>query len=75
MTQSRTLNVGVVGLGQAATMVIPAMVAMPNVNLVAGADINPRALLAFQERTRLVRAKWAKEVGPDLVKLAESAMK
>ena len=48
--QSHTLNVGVVGLGQAATMVIPAMVAMPNVNLVAGADVNPRALQAFQER-------------------------
>jgi phthalate 4,5-cis-dihydrodiol dehydrogenase len=30
-------------------MVIPAMVAMPNVNLVAGADINPRALQVFQE--------------------------
>ncbi|MGH8060125.1 MAG: Gfo/Idh/MocA family oxidoreductase [Candidatus Entotheonellia bacterium] len=49
-TQARILNVGVVGLGQAATMVIPAMVAMPNVNLVAGADINPRALQVFQEK-------------------------
>jgi len=43
-TPGRTLNVGVVGLGLAATMVIPAMVAMPQVNLIAGADINPRAL-------------------------------
>lgn len=49
-TQSRTLNVGVVGLGAAAVGVVPAMVAMPNVNLVAGADINPRALQAFQEK-------------------------
>lgn len=49
-TSARTLHVGVVGLGQAATMVIPAMVAMPNVKLVAGADINQRALQAFQKR-------------------------
>jgi phthalate 4,5-cis-dihydrodiol dehydrogenase len=49
-TSARTLNVGVVGLGLAATVVMPAMVAMPQVNLVAGADTNPRALQAFQER-------------------------
>ena len=49
-TQSRTLNVGVVGLGLAAAGVIPAMVAMPQVNLVAGADINPRALQVFKEK-------------------------
>jgi phthalate 4,5-cis-dihydrodiol dehydrogenase len=49
-TPSRTLNVGVIGLGLAAASVIPAMVAMPHVNLVAGADINPRALQAFQEK-------------------------
>ena len=49
-TQARTLNVGVVGLGLAAASVIPAMVAMPHVNLVAGADINPRAIQAFQEK-------------------------
>ena len=46
-TPARTLNVGVVGLGLAAASVMPAMVAMPQVNLVAGADINPRALQAF----------------------------
>jgi phthalate 4,5-cis-dihydrodiol dehydrogenase len=46
-TPARTLNVGVVGLGLAAASVMPAMVAMPHVNLVAGADINPRALQAF----------------------------
>jgi phthalate 4,5-cis-dihydrodiol dehydrogenase len=49
-TQARTLNVGVVGLGLAAASVTPAMVAMPHVNLVAGADINPRALQVFQEK-------------------------
>ena len=49
-TQARTLNVGVVGLGLAASMVIPAMVAMPQVNLAAGADTNPRALQVFKEK-------------------------
>jgi phthalate 4,5-cis-dihydrodiol dehydrogenase len=49
-TPSHALNVGVVGLGLAAASVIPAMVAMPHVNLVAGADINPRALQAFKEK-------------------------
>jgi predicted dehydrogenase len=49
-TQARPLNVGVVGLGLAAASVTPAMVAMPHVNLVAGADINPRALQVFKEK-------------------------
>src|SRR6266571_1850630 len=49
-TQARTLNVGVVGLGLAAASVMPAMVAMPQVNLVAGVDINPRALQVFKEK-------------------------
>src|SRR5262249_22865160 len=49
-TPERSLNVGVVGLGMAASMVMPAVVAMPQVNLVAGADINPRALQAFREK-------------------------
>src|SRR5215471_7278653 len=50
MTSSRTLNVGVVGLGLAAASVTSATVAMPHVNLVAGADINPRALQVFKEK-------------------------
>ena len=50
-TQSRTLNVGVVGLGVAAGMVVPAVAAMPNMRLVAGADVNPRSLDIFRERT------------------------
>ena len=49
-TQARPLNVGVVGLGLAAASVTPAMVAMPHVNLVAGADIDPRALQVFKEK-------------------------
>src|SRR6266567_2847233 len=49
-TQARTVNVGVVGLGLAAASVTPAMVAMPHVNLMAGADINPRTLQVFKEK-------------------------
>ena len=49
-TQACTLHVGVVGLGLAVASVMPAMVAMPHVNLVAGADINPRTLQAFKEK-------------------------
>src|SRR5215510_8987778 len=49
-TSSRPLNVGVVGLGLAAAGVTAAMMAMPHVNLVAGADINPRALQAFKAK-------------------------
>lgn len=49
-TESRTLNVGVVGLGLAGFGVSPSIAAMPNMNLVAGADINPTALEAFRER-------------------------
>src|SRR5215470_15321811 len=49
-TQARTLNIGVVGLGLAAASATSAIVAMPHVNLVAGADLNPRALQAFEEK-------------------------
>jgi phthalate 4,5-cis-dihydrodiol dehydrogenase len=40
----------VVGLGLATASVTAAMVAMPHVNLVAGADINPRALQTFKAK-------------------------
>jgi phthalate 4,5-cis-dihydrodiol dehydrogenase len=51
-TSSRTLNIGVVGLGLAAASVTSAVVAMPHVKLVAGADINPRALQMFKAKYR-----------------------
>src|SRR2546427_11721099 len=49
-TPATTWNVGVVGLALDAASVTPAIMAMPHVNLVAGADINPRALRAFEEK-------------------------
>jgi phthalate 4,5-cis-dihydrodiol dehydrogenase len=45
---TRTLNLGIAGLGLAGSgMVAPAVSAMPDVNLVAASDLNPRALEAF----------------------------
>jgi phthalate 4,5-cis-dihydrodiol dehydrogenase len=49
-TQTTTLNVGIVGLGLAGAGVAPAIAAMPGVNLVGAADVNPRALESFRER-------------------------
>jgi phthalate 4,5-cis-dihydrodiol dehydrogenase len=49
-TQAATLNVGVVGLGLAGAGVPAAIAGMPNVNLIAAADVNPRALQSFRER-------------------------
>src|SRR5688572_12926934 len=50
-TTSRTLNVGIVGLGAAGAGAVPAIQSMPYVNLVAAADTNPKSLANFQERT------------------------
>lgn len=47
--QTPVLNMGVVGLGLAASMVLPAMAAMENVNVVGGADTNPKARDWFKE--------------------------
>jgi phthalate 4,5-cis-dihydrodiol dehydrogenase len=46
----RPLKMGVAGLGQAAGGVMPSMAAMPEIDLVAGADINPQMCRGFEER-------------------------
>jgi phthalate 4,5-cis-dihydrodiol dehydrogenase len=46
----RTLKVAVAGLGVASTQILPAMEQMPEIQLVAGADIRPDALAAFEAR-------------------------
>jgi phthalate 4,5-cis-dihydrodiol dehydrogenase len=46
----RQLKIGVVGLGQGAANVLPTMRALPETDLVAGADINPRMRAGFLER-------------------------
>jgi phthalate 4,5-cis-dihydrodiol dehydrogenase len=48
-----TIRLGVVGLGVAAASVLPAADAMPEVELVAGADVNPKNLEVF-------KTKWGK---------------
>ncbi len=46
---TRKLNVAVAGLGAGAVQVIRAMAEAPNYQLVAGADVRPQALDAFQK--------------------------
>jgi phthalate 4,5-cis-dihydrodiol dehydrogenase len=41
---------GVAGLGQGAGGVMPSMAAMPEIDLIAGADINPKMRAGFEER-------------------------
>jgi len=47
---SKKLLVGVVGLGPGAAKILPSMQAMPNIELVAGADVNAAARAAFEQR-------------------------
>ena len=46
----RRLNIGVVGIGVGASEILPAMESMPQLKLVAGADVNRRVLETFQAR-------------------------
>ena len=47
---SRTLKIGVAGIGQGAAGVLPVMEAMPEIDLAAGADVNPTTLERFKAR-------------------------
>jgi phthalate 4,5-cis-dihydrodiol dehydrogenase len=51
-TDTETLNVGIVGAGMAGLGIVPAIDGMPNAQVVAGADTNPRALAALNERAK-----------------------
>jgi phthalate 4,5-cis-dihydrodiol dehydrogenase len=46
----RRLKLGIAGIGVGASEILPAMESAPNINLVAGADINPRVLETFHQR-------------------------
>jgi phthalate 4,5-cis-dihydrodiol dehydrogenase len=46
----RKLRLGIVGIGVGASEILPQMEAMPEIELVAAADINPRVLQTFQQR-------------------------
>ncbi|MGH7844217.1 MAG: Gfo/Idh/MocA family oxidoreductase [Candidatus Binatia bacterium] len=48
--KGRQLNIGVAGIGVGASEILPAMESMPQLKLVAGADVNRRVLETFQAR-------------------------
>jgi phthalate 4,5-cis-dihydrodiol dehydrogenase len=48
--RGRKLKLGIVGIGVGASEILPAMEATPQIELVAGADVNPRVLQTFQGR-------------------------
>ncbi len=53
MTQTeiqRKLKLGIVGIGVGASEILPAMEATPNIELLAGADVNPRVRETFEKR-------------------------
>ena len=49
-TTGRRLKLGIVGIGVGASEILPAMEAAPEIELVAGADVNRRVLETFQAR-------------------------
>ena len=46
----RKLKLGIVGIGVGASEILPAMEQIPEFELVAAADVNPRVLETFRER-------------------------
>ena len=49
-SSGRTLKLGIVGIGVGASEILPAMEQMPELELVAAADVNPRVLETFRQR-------------------------
>jgi phthalate 4,5-cis-dihydrodiol dehydrogenase len=49
---ARKLKLGIVGIGVGASEILPAMESTPQIELVGGADVNPRVLQTFQGRYR-----------------------
>jgi phthalate 4,5-cis-dihydrodiol dehydrogenase len=47
---NRKLKLGIVGIGVGASEILPAMEATPNIELAAGADVNPRVRETFHQR-------------------------
>lgn len=47
---ARKLKLGIVGIGVGASEILPAMEQMPEFELIAAADVNPRVLETFRER-------------------------
>src|SRR5438128_10650618 len=49
-TQTRLLKMSMIGVGVGGTEILPAMETMPEIDLYAGADINPLTRQRFKER-------------------------
>ncbi|MCH8974205.1 MAG: Gfo/Idh/MocA family oxidoreductase, partial [Chloroflexi bacterium] len=49
-TAPKRLRMGIIGIGVGATQIMPQMEAMPEMDIVAGADTNPRVREAFGAR-------------------------
>jgi phthalate 4,5-cis-dihydrodiol dehydrogenase len=65
----RTLKMGMIGVGVGGTEMLPAMDAMPELELFAGADINPETRARFKERypdARVFESAEAMCKDPDL---------
>ncbi len=65
----RTLKMGMIGVGVGGTEMLPAMDAMPELELFAGADINPETRARFKERypdARVYESAEAMCKDPDL---------
>src|SRR5690349_8413305 len=50
LTRTRTLKIGMIGIGVGGAEILPAMEAMETIDLVAGADVVPETLQRFKER-------------------------
>ena len=48
--QTRMLKMGMIGIGVGGTEILPAMESMPEIDLYAGADINPLTRERFKQR-------------------------
>lgn len=46
----RALRMGIIGIGVGATQIMPQMESLPEIEIVAGADVNPRVRAAFAQR-------------------------
>ena len=68
-TTKRALKIGMLGVGVGGTEMLPAMDAMPEIELFAGADTNPQTLARFKERytgARVYDSAEAMMKDPDL---------
>lgn len=64
-SETRALGLGIVGIGVGAREVLPALEKMPEIDLVAGADINERVRTVFTERFEVPAYASIEELAKD----------